>query len=174
MLNLLKARWVFYGLEAPKISWAVAIGLVLFMVGYLCRIYFWVFRPLGKQIKQCRHKLADLKNSVQPSNLGLEAQTFDEIRQIFDQNEILKPFWQGFSKRLIRRSTERSDYFWTIESAGEAFSESALIGSRLNLSFCQSLPSIITGIGLLFTFIAILIALLDVRLNNTRVEGIDL
>jgi hypothetical protein len=174
MLNLLKARWVFYGLEAPIVSWAVAIGLVLFMVGYWARMYFWVFLPIGKEIKQCRQYLADLKKRVQLSNLGLEAQTCDEIRQIFDQHEILKPYWQGFSKRLIRRSADRSDYFWTLDNVGEAFSESALIGSRLNLSFCQALPSIITGIGLLFTFIAILIALLDVRLNNTRVEGIDL
>jgi hypothetical protein len=174
MLNLLKARWVFYGLEAPIVSWAVAIGLVLFMIGYWCRMYLLVFLPIGEQIKQCRQKLVDLKNRVQLSNLGLEGQTFDEIKHIFDQHEILKPYWQGFSKRLVRRSVERSDYFWTLDSAGETFSEQALIGNRLNLSFCQSLPSIITGIGLLFTFIAILIALLDVRLNNTRVEGIDL
>ncbi len=105
---------------------------------------------------------------------GLEARSYDEVRSIFEQNEILKSCWQGFGKHLIRRSREGSDFFWSGESAAESFGESAIIGPRLNLTLCQALPGIITGIGLLFTFVAILIALLDVRLVNNRVQGIEL
>lgn len=174
MLNFLKAKWVFFGLEVPKISWVVAMGLVLFMLYYWCRMYFGVFIPIGKQLRLCRKRLIDLKQRARFNHLGLEAQTLNEIEQIFDQLAILRPWWQTFCRRLIRHSVDRSDYFWSAESPGETLRESALIGTRFNLSFCQSLPGIITGIGLLFTFIAILIALLDVRLANNRVEGIEL
>lgn len=175
MLNLLKAKWVFLGLEAPILSWIIVITLVLFTAGYWLKMYLGVFRPISKRIGLAKQKLAHMQKPNEVSNRsGLEAQSYDEVRSIFEQNEILKSCWQGFSKHLIRRSREGSDFFWSVESAGESFSESALIGARLNLTLCQALPGIITGIGLLFTFIAILIALLDVRLVNNRVQGIEL
>jgi len=175
MLNLLKAKWVFFGLEAPILSWFIVIVLVLFMVGYWLKMYFGVFRPISKRIGLAKQKLAHMPKPNEMSNrTGLGAQSYDEVRSIFEQNEILKSCWQGFSKHLIRRSREGSDFFWSGESAAESFGESALIGTRLNLTLCQALPGIITGIGLLFTFVAILIALLDVRLVNNRVQGIEL
>jgi hypothetical protein len=175
MLNLLKAKWVFHGLEAPIISWVIVIALVLFMAGYWLKMYLGVFRLVSKQIGLAKWKLAHIQKSLQISyKNGLEARSCDEISQILEQNEILKPCWRGFTKHLIRRSREGGDFFWSAEIASAAFNESALIGSRLNLTFCQALPSILTGIGLLFTFIAILIALLDVKLINNRVQGIEL
>jgi uncharacterized membrane protein len=38
----------------------------------------------------------------------------------------------------------------------------------------RNAPAIITGIGLLATFLAILVALLDMRIVNNRIQGLDL
>ncbi len=176
MLNLLKNKWDFLGLEAPILSWLIVIALVLFTVGYWLKMYFGVFRPISKGIGLAKQKLSQMPKPNEVSKRGgLEGRSYDEIRSVFEQNETLKPCWKSFSKHLIiLRSREGSDFFWSVESAGESFGESTLIGARLNLTLCQALPGVITGIGLLFTFIAILIALLDVKLVNNRVQGIEL
>src|SRR5262245_34596056 len=175
MLNQLKAKWVYFGLEAPIISWLIVIVLVVSMLGYWLYMYFRVFRPISRQIGSALRSLSIVAEPEEVAhNIGLEARRFDEIGQIFEQNTILKRSWQSFCKRLIRRPGERDDFFWSSESADETFKESTLIGSRLNITWCQSLPGFITGVGLLFTFVAILIALLDVRLVNNRVQGIEL
>ena len=38
----------------------------------------------------------------------------------------------------------------------------------------KNAPAIVTGVGLLATFVAILVALLDVQLANNRIQGLDL
>src|SRR5262245_1915127 len=174
MLNQLKAKWVYFGLEAPIISWLIVIVLVVSMLGYWLYMYFRVFRPISRQIGSALRSLSIVAEPEEVAhNIGLEARRFDEIGQIFEQNTILKRSWQSFCKRLIRRPGERDDFFWSSESADETFKESTLIGSRLNITWCQSLPGFITGVGLLFTFIAILISLLAARLVNDGVQGIE-
>jgi methyl-accepting chemotaxis protein len=175
MLNFLKAKWTLIGLEAPIISWLI---VVILLVG---AIVYWVklvrlFLSLKAVLAQTNQAIAQTRARYPEERKGLPAQAYDEVSQHFEQAGILKSCWQRFNHYLISRLDERNnqDYFWASESATDSFSESAIIGSRVNLSFCQSLPGIITGIGLLFTFIAILIALLDVRLVNNRVQGIEL
>src|SRR5262245_48042657 len=136
MLNLLKAKWIFLGLEAPMISWLIVIALVVGAIYYWLKMRLGVFRPIGRQIELAKQKLAQIKPDDLSSKSGLDARSYDEVRRVFEENEILKPCWQGFSRRLIRRLGERGDFFWSAESAGAAFSESALIGSRLNLTLC--------------------------------------
>lgn len=175
MLNFLKAKWTFIGLEAPIISWLIVVILLVGAIVYWARLVR-IFLSLKAALAQINQAVAQTRARYPEERKGLPAQAYDEVNQHFEQAGILKSCWQRFNHYLISRLDERNnqDYFWASESATDAFSESAIIGSRINLSFCQSLPGIITGIGLLFTFIAILIALLDVRLVNNRVQGIEL
>jgi len=59
------------------------------------------------------------------------------------------------------------------ESADEAFNEATVIEPSIDRSFFAGLPAIVTGAGLLITFMAILVALLDVRIEDNRVQGIE-
>ena len=175
MLNFLKAKWTLIGLEAPIVSWLIVAILLVGAIIYWAKLVRIVL-SLKAILKRTNQSVA-LTRSHYPEEInGLSAQAYDEVSQHFEQAGILKSCWQRFNQCLISRFDEHNnqDYFWASESATDSFSESAIIGSRINLSFCQSLPGIITGIGLLFTFIAILIALLDVRLVNNRVQGIEL
>ncbi len=58
-------------------------------------------------------------------------------------------------------------------SASEFFSFDVLCTSQLNIRFFRQLPSFLTGIGLLFTFIAILIGLSKLHVNGPQIEGIQ-
>lgn len=58
-------------------------------------------------------------------------------------------------------------------SANEFFSFEVLCAGQLNVRFYRQLPTFLTGIGLLFTFIAILIGLSKLHANGPHIEGIQ-
>jgi hypothetical protein len=59
------------------------------------------------------------------------------------------------------------------KSAAEFFSFEACMAQYLNVGFYRQLPSFLTGIGLLFTFLAILIGLSKLHANGSQIEGIQ-
>lgn len=59
------------------------------------------------------------------------------------------------------------------KSAAEFFSFETSMAEYLNVGFYRQLPSLLTGIGLLFTFLAILIGLSKLHTNGSQVEGIS-
>lgn len=59
------------------------------------------------------------------------------------------------------------------KSAAEFFSFDACMAQYLNVGFYRQLPSFLTGIGLLFTFLAILIGLSKLHANGSQIEGIQ-
>ena len=69
-----------------------------------------------------------------------------------------------------------TDRFWSPQSAETVFNETSVLASRLNQNFYTAIPGIVTGFGLLCTFVAILFALLDVKLGgptNKQFTGLD-
>src|SRR5262249_20270333 len=87
----------------------------------------------------------------------------------------LLPAWRALRRVLVGdKETAGQDWWDSAESADAAFSEGALLRSRLNIAFCRALPGIITGVGLLITFAAILFAFLAVRYAPLRqITGLD-
>lgn len=83
--------------------------------------------------------------------------------------------WVSYSRTL---AVDQSAWFldptvYSQRSAAEFFSFEALCAGRLNIRFYRQLPSLLTGIGLLFTFIAILIGLSKLHVNGPHIEGIQ-
>ncbi len=58
------------------------------------------------------------------------------------------------------------------KSAAEFFSFEASMAEYLNVGFYRQLPSLLTGMGLMFTFLAILIGLSKLHANGSQIEGI--
>jgi Mg2+ and Co2+ transporter CorA len=94
-----------------------------------------------------------------------------KIDGIFNDLPSLVTAWQTISASVISKTDRNGqERFWIAEDIGAVFSESAAAGSQ----GYRNASAIITGVGLLATFLAILIALLDVRLANNRIQGLDL
>lgn len=114
------------------------------------------------------------KHHVQLGN-GLTEAAYDAFSQVFEKNSSFNVAWNNYKFQIVRhKSKDAEDQFWATETAASAFSESTLIDSTLNKGIFISLPGVVTGIGLLFTFLAILVALLDVKIVDKRFQGIDL
>jgi hypothetical protein len=75
---------------------------------------------------------------------------------------------------LIRRKGASGDEYWLSHTASEFLKPEDIAASQLNREWYATIPGLLTGTGLLVTFIAILVALLHVRINGNRVEGLPL
>ncbi|MCP9469597.1 MAG: hypothetical protein NNA31_06305 [Nitrospira sp.] len=82
--------------------------------------------------------------------------------------------WLVFRRSLV---IEQSSWFleptvYADKSAAECFPFEAACTSHVNHQFYRHFPSFLTGIGLLFTFLAILIGLGKLHANGTQIEGL--
>ena len=98
----------------------------------------------------------------------------DDLRhKIEDDSEFVK-VWQPFDRTLIHEGSEKVS-IWASLPLSEVFNLRSLAYGRINLDLYRVVPGILTGLGLLLTFLAILIGLSGVKvLKDQSVSGIDL
>lgn len=172
-IYLLKAQWDLFGLRAPVFSWLVSAGLV----AYCAWVFLRQFRE--SKIRQRILSLADrrlkslhaARSGAEDRRKGIPGRLLLEIGRVFDDLPSLRTPWLTISSSIISRTDRNGEErFWVAEDIGVVFNESATANSQ----GYGNASAIITGVGLLATFLAILVALLDVRLANNSILGLDL
>jgi hypothetical protein len=175
LLEYLKLKYTLLGIDAPAFAWLVAALLILFTIYNLVRLYL----KLRYQLQNFRRATDHLENTVktpEPGD-GLSEKNYHELDKFFieDATGGLRGAWREFKSHFLKRNAPGGGVnYWSTRNAEESFSEKKLVTEKLSRDFYQSLPGVITGIGLLTTFLAILVALLDVRLVDNRVQGLEL
>jgi hypothetical protein len=175
-LALLKATKTLWGLTAPWFAWIAAAVLLLFPL--LALIYLWVtVRRESRRLELAAESVRRLRTRYPADpRKGLSVAAFNQLGDVFSKSRELQRPWNNFAaEALFRRLGSGEEQVWTAQGAESAFNSESLYGSRINLSFFSSLPGIVTGTGLLFTFLAILVALLDVKITQSQqITGLDL
>ena len=172
-IYLLKAQWELFGLRAPAFSWLVSAGLIVYCASMFLRQW------RESKIRQATVSIADKRlkalhtgdSAAQSRRNGISALSLKQIDKLFTSLPPLVTAWQTISSSIISRTDKSGEErFWIAEDIGAVFNESMAAGSQ---SY-RNASAIITGVGLLATFLAILVALLDVRLAHNRIQGLDL
>ena len=168
---LLKAQWEFFGLRAPAFSWIASTGIIAY--------FSFVYLRQWRESKNRQHAFLitdkELKSlqtgkSVGQGN-GIPRHLYDEIDKTFKNMPLLQVPWQTLSSSIVRRTGRNGEErYWVSEDIGTIFNETI---TAENQSY-RNAPAIITGVGLLATFLAILVALLDMQLVNNKIQGLDL
>lgn len=178
-MHFLIEPWHFLGnkegIEAPLFSWLAAIILIILPAIALLKFIIDARRH-SKLFKDTTKKLTTAKNKLGLDGMrGLPLSALDQIAILFMDMPSLSPVWLAYRRQLITISSKAGDdEFVASESAEVSFSEEAVVDTQINKKFVEAIPGIVTGTGLLFTFIAILIALMDLKFENNSVKGIDL
>jgi putative effector of murein hydrolase LrgA (UPF0299 family) len=163
----------FIGINAPLFLWAAALGLLLVAVvtGLVLAIRVRKLRVSTTALSSALTKLA---NPV--LGHGLSLIQFEEIKQRFAGFPLCVRTWTRIERKTIRRTAAGCDEYWLAVPASEILTPSTVSGNYINRELYETVPGILTGLGLLFTFIAILVALMHVSFNDTthRVEGMAL
>ena len=100
---------------------------------------------------------------------------------MFSDNPFITFPWRSFKAKLIRRGVPGAEsegsydkeQIWSSCSAASVYSEHLSFGNGFNKQRFVAIPGILTGIGLLVTFMAILIGLLDVKILDNKVHGLE-
>jgi hypothetical protein len=175
-LNVLKLTKTFGGLTAPWFAWLAAAALLVLPLVALVRLW-WKVRFESKPIEEAAKRVDQMRSRTPfDPRRGLSISAFNQLADIFPRSSPLHQSWNSFAANMIsRRLAPGDEQYWASEGAENALSEDALYGGRINLGFYSSLPGIVTGTGLLFTFLAILVALLDVKITESQqITGLDL
>jgi hypothetical protein len=118
-----------------------------------------------------------------PTQAGRTAQTAgridcDDIQTLhsgMQQEPLFREPWAQYRTTLI---LEQVPWFvepriFSTRRAAEVFTQEALMANRVNLTFYRQFPSLITGIGLLLTFLALFIGLGKLHAEGSEIVGIQ-
>ncbi len=169
------------GITAPQISWIAAALLILWPTYSL-----YTLIRLKNQNQKLLSKAIEIINDLTEKfstkgSQGRDALIIGYLDKMFTENPLLNFPWHSFKAKLIRRSvadgeSEESydkEQVWSSCSAASVYSENLSFGNTFNKQGFVAIPGILTGIGLLVTFIAILIGLLDVNILDNKVQGLE-
>src|SRR5215470_15428003 len=156
---------IHLGVKAPAFAWWAAAAALAFVA----LVLVWLARRivlLGSSLTRASRRLRDIGAANTPGQ-GLNPERFGEMDTAFDGAPSLMTAWRSYAGQCVfRRGTQGSIGVFSSESSGGAFAEGLIIEPVINRSFFQAVPGIVTGFGLLVTFIAILVALKDVKLEE--------
>lgn len=183
------------GLQSPMLSWLGAAGILT-----LC---LWHSALLIRGLLQIQRTLSRFRSSVSSLVLARRQVSKDwlviptlakrrarldespETRRDLDDLQALdravrsepafERDWLSYRKTL---AVEQSAWFLeptvhSQRSASDFFSFESLCAAHLNVRFYRQLPAFMTGMGLMFTFLAILIGLSKLHANGSEIVGIQ-
>ena len=107
--------------------------------------------------------LKTLTNVLRNFKKGNVVYRFKELDEFFLKTPFLSNYWTEFKNTLVFNdgsampNTEASSIQCTVD-AGYFFNEETLVNSKLNYKFISAVPTILTGLGPLFTFLHISLA----------------
>ncbi len=183
------------GLQSPLLSWIGAVGILI-----LC---LWHSAVLLRGLVHIQRMLVRFQSSVAPLVLARQRDSKDwlvipalekkrarldtstETRRDLDDLHTLDRVMrseQAFTREWLsyRKTLTVQQSAWFLEptvhsqrSAGEFFSFESLCATHLNIRLYRQLPAFMTGMGLMFTFLAILIGLSKLHANGSEIEGIQ-
>ncbi len=164
-----------FGLEAPLFAWLAAFVLVFFTASVLVQFCWKVWRQTRRHRNTTTKLQAIASDYPLAPGQGLPLRGFTAAAEIVYGVPALRRAWTDLrSQCVLRRNADGEDQYWASRSAEAAFTEAAITDPELDRAFYAAIPGIVTSTGLLFTFLAILVALLDVEIENEQVKGLNL
>ena len=126
------------------------ICLSIFLWALFAFIVFRLrIRPVVKGVEQAIGDIQPLKNEAE------FAEHFEKFEEQLGENRILSHTWSEFSETLIKDPTIEPLAVRNTRSASEYFHRNRVIGGRLNIRFYSALPNLLTGTGILGTFVGL-------------------
>jgi hypothetical protein len=172
MLSLMQDITLVDNVQVPLISLIGGIGLVAVSVLLIWRL---IAQVLGLQasLERVYRRLSPLLPSAAENASEIDEERLRKLGEILEKAPLLKNAWPGYRRSLMVDGSRWYDtpLVYATRNAAEVFTVEALF-YRVNLSFYRSLPAMLTGTGLLLTFIAFFIGLSKIQILGTTITGL--
>ncbi len=187
----------FGGPQSPMLSWLGSFGIVVFFLWQVIRLRrevsgaqgpFNRVRPMLTALAHDRgdvdrerftsHALVGFSTQAsQPTSAStrIDCNDLQTLEKALQKEPMFRQAWAQFRKTLVLEHVP-----WFVEPrifstcrAEEIFTQDMLLSHRVNLAFYSQLPSLVTGIGLLLTFLALFIGLSKLHADGHDITGIQ-
>jgi hypothetical protein len=152
----------------PLLSLLGAIGLLLVSVIVTWRLVTHI------STIQAALRLADEQIEELPQGPDqIDEDRLNKLAEIFEQSPLFTNTWAKYRRSLLIDASAwyETPRIYGTQPAGEVFTENALF-SRLNLPFYRSFAAMLTGTGLLLTFLAFFIGLSKIQILGGVITGL--
>jgi|GEM_PF-6585919 len=132
-----------------------SVSIILIGIFWLTRFYFSL-KPIKNHLKMMIQKLKQTKDELDFK------ERYHELSDLFSKDKVLSHSWYEFSECLLVDETNIKN----TRRAADYFSRDTLFYGHLNLSFYEAVPNILTGFGILGTFVGLLGGVSQVDVQN--------
>jgi hypothetical protein len=174
-------------LHAPLLSWLGSIGLLIFFAWHIIQLSRHTaqarqpFQRLGETLaplvqerqRQATSRFPHHRRTMSANGPVAElnhrdGQDLQRVDTAFRQEPLLAQAWNRYRQTLV---TEQVPWYvepriFSSRAAQDLFALDALFSSRINLAWYGQVPALLTGFGLLLTFVALLIGLSKLQLHT--------
>ncbi|MBD0316091.1 MAG: hypothetical protein ICV75_05300 [Nitrospiraceae bacterium] len=180
------------GFQSPMLSWLGAAGIlalclwhgVMLIRGTLhLRRAFERARTGAARLAGSRLQRSDewivipslAKHSTHPAEGRRDLDDLEQLDRLMRAEPILAGEWLSYRKTL---AIEQAAWFteprvYAQRAAADVFSFDSVCANHLNMRLYHQLPSFLTGIGLMFTFLAILVGLSKLHATGSQIDGMQ-
>jgi hypothetical protein len=187
----------FGGPQSPMLSWLGSFGIVLFFLWNLMRLR-WEVSSAQRPFDRVRPMLTALTNErgdidrerftsralvgfsppadqTASSPTRIDCDDLNTIEAAMQEEPMFRQPWAQFRKTLILQHVPwfMEPRIFSTRRAEDIFTQDTLLSHRVNLAFYSQLPSLVTGIGLLLTFIALFIGLSKLHADGHEIVGVQ-
>lgn len=185
------------GPHSPMLSWLGSVGIVVFFLWHILKMRketalvqraFDRVRPMLLALANERREIDRDRFTHHPaktfptrpgqaasSSMRLDSDDLHTLDSGMKQEPMFRIPWAKYRTTLI---LEQVPWFvdpriFSTRHAAEVFTQEALIAKHVNLPFYRQLPSLVTGLGLLLTFLALFIGLGKLHAEGSEIVGIQ-
>ncbi|MFZ5688025.1 MAG: anti-phage ZorAB system protein ZorA [Bacillota bacterium] len=129
------------------------------------------FMKFYQDCKNIRTNIASTKTVINKYSSQAISNNYEMFNQEISAVPVIGDLWSEYNKTLLKvQNQDGSEEVFSTIDAGYFLNDSNIIASRINLQFFNAIPGILTGLGILGTFIGLTIGIGQIQLGSDNVE----
>lgn len=145
----------------PFVVW-IFVGTCLGVFIYACLSIHKELTPISNELKQIASYLNDARRKGAVDEAGLEA-----MKNYLEGFDYFGESWEEFEETLVTCDKYGERLVFNTQRASTFINSEMLIYRHINANVYEAVPSILTGIGLIGTFVAIIWGLSSLQFDHT-------
>jgi hypothetical protein len=141
-------------LVMPTVVVGLIVVLILFFLYATVRLYWssWGYQRRLQLLTGCL-------DAERTGGRALTRAALNRVGDVLGKDQLCAHGWREFNETLVVDTSAADEAIYNTRQANEFFSEDEIVSESMHPTFFQSVPGILTSIGLLGTFLAILLGL---------------
>ncbi len=149
----------------------VVHALVVLTLAFVTALV-WMYRTCSRTIRELSILTDDVKTLLAEVKI-IDLESYDRLSERIKKSDLLAHAWGEFDETVIRDDSSEKIEIYNTKSFAEFIPKESFLDHNLHVSWFTKVPSLITSLGLFFTFLFIVFGLLHLSVQDSgKVEGI--